>query len=68
MQNTGSWFICVRQYQSWLTDCKLTGRRFTANLNGETAERRSSEVLEERDALYREVAHIIIDAQTNPAR
>lgn len=23
MQNNGSWFICVRQYQSWLTDCKL---------------------------------------------
>lgn len=23
MQNNGSWFICVRQYQSRLTDCKL---------------------------------------------
>ncbi len=68
MQNNGMWFICVRQYQSWLTDCKLHRRRFTANLNGKTAERRSSGSAEERDALYREVAHIIIDATNDPAR
>ncbi|MHC6410789.1 shikimate kinase [Escherichia coli] len=59
----------MRQYQSWLTDCKLHRKKiYGQTLTGKPLSEEVQEVLEERDALYREVAHIIIDATNEPSQ
>ena len=67
MQNKDRGFIYCAPVSVWLTEtASCTGRRFTANLNGKTAERRSSGSAGRTRALYREVAHII-DATNEPS-
>ena len=69
MQNNGIVVYLCAPVSAWLTDCKLHRKKiYEPTLTGKPLSEEVQEVLEERDALYREVAHIIIDATNEPSQ
>ncbi len=59
----------MRQYQSLVNRLQAAPEEdLRPTLTGKPLSEEVQEVLEERDALYREVAHIIIDATNEPSQ
>lgn len=59
----------MRQYQSRVNRLQAAPEEdLRPTLTGKPLSEEVQEVLEERDALYREVAHIIIDATNEPSQ
>lgn len=68
MQNNGIVVYLCAPVSVWLTDYHAPEEDLRPTLTGKPLSEEVQEVLEERDALYREVAHIIIDATNEPSR